>query len=72
MLFEVIKKEGFTGCYARVIESVRNWRNVTAPSKSAYVPLRFELGEAFQFDWSEEWLVIGGIHRKILAAHEYG
>lgn len=22
-----------------------------------------------QFDWSEEWLVIGGIHRKILAAH---
>ncbi|WP_081258138.1 hypothetical protein [Acidithiobacillus ferriphilus] len=31
MLFEVIKKEGFTGCYARVIESVRNWRNVIAP-----------------------------------------
>lgn len=69
MMFEAIKKEGFTGCYARVTEFVRNWRNVTAPSKSAYVPLRFELGEAFQFDWSEEWLVIGGIHRKILAAH---
>jgi len=34
-----------------------------------YVPLRFTLGEAFQFDWSEEWLVIGGIHRKVLAAH---
>ncbi len=33
------------------------------------MPLKFELGEAFQFDWSEEWLVIGGILRKILAAH---
>jgi len=24
------------------------------------------LGEAFQFDWSEEHLVIGGVWRKIL------
>ena len=32
---------------------------------SAYVTLRFKLGDAFQFDWSEEWLVIGG---KIKAA----
>ena len=40
MLFEAIKKEGFTGCYARVTEFVRNWRHsaTTATSKSAYVP----------------------------------
>ena len=71
MLFEAIKKEGFTGGYSRVTAFVRNWRNDTtnAISKTAYVPLKFELGEAFQFDWSEESLVIGGIHRKILAAH---
>ncbi len=25
------------------------------------MPLKFELGEAFQFDWSEEGLVIGGV-----------
>jgi hypothetical protein len=30
----------------------------------AFVPLAFELGEAFQFDWSEEGLVIGGVYRK--------
>ena len=35
----------------------------------AYVPLRFELADAFQFDWSEERLVIGGVWRKIMAAH---
>lgn len=35
----------------------------------AFVPLHFELGEAFPFDWSEEHLVIGGVWRKILASH---
>ncbi|MFG6459892.1 IS21 family transposase, partial [Roseateles sp. BYS96W] len=35
----------------------------------AFVPLKFELGEAFQFDWSEEGLVVGGIYYKVQAAH---
>ena len=71
MLFDVIKKEGFSGSYTIVTDFIRNWRNhaATVGAKSAYVPLKFELGEAFQFDWSEEWLVIGGIYRKLLAAH---
>jgi hypothetical protein len=33
------------------------------------VPLSFELGEAFQFDWSEEGLVVGGIYRRMQVAH---
>lgn len=58
------------GSYSRVTAFVRNWRGQSAKlGLSAFVPLKFELGEAFQFDWSEEWLMIGGIHRKILAAH---
>ena len=70
MLYEDIQKQGFTGCYARVTAFIRQWREQSkASSKSAFVPLHFALGEAFQFDWSEEALVIGGIHRKILAAH---
>ena len=51
-------------------EFIRRCReHAVITGKSAFVPLKFQLGEAFQFDWSEEWLVIGGIHRKILAAH---
>lgn len=71
MLFEAIQKQGYTGCYSIVTDFIRKWRSgsVSVPGKSAFVPLRFELGEAFQFDWSEETLVIGGIHRKIHAAH---
>ncbi len=38
-------------------------------ARSAYVPLSFAWGEAFQFDWSEEGLVIGGVWRKVQLAH---
>jgi transposase len=69
-LYEAIRQQGYTGCYAQVTEFIRRCREHTVTTgKSAFVPLKFQLGEAFQFDWSEEWLVIGGIHRKILAAH---
>ena len=70
MLFEAIRKEGYAGGYSILTDYVRDWRNgFAASSKPAYVPLKFELGEAFQFDWSDEWLTVGGTHRKIQAAH---
>ena len=65
-----LKSVGFTGDYSRVTEFIRRWREQGGQALvKAYVPLHFELGEAFQFDWSEEHLVIGGVWRKILAAH---
>ena len=33
------------------------------------MPLKFELGEAFQFDWSCEYAVIGGLRRRLEVAH---
>jgi transposase len=69
-LFAELRASGFGGDYSRVTEFVRRWReNGGEAVVRAYVPLTFELGEAFQFDWSEEHLVIGGVWRKILAAH---
>ncbi|MCB1929316.1 MAG: transposase, partial [Rhodocyclaceae bacterium] len=65
-----LKALGFTGSYTRVAEFVRRWRAEGGkPAKNAFVPLAFEFGEAFQFDWSEETLVIGGFHRKVMLAH---
>jgi len=56
MLFETIKKEGYTGGYSILTDYVRDRRRgLTASSKPAYVPLKFELGEAFQFDWSPDF-----------------
>ena len=71
MLFGEIQKQGFTGSYSRVSEFVRQSRERGdgVSATSAFVPLKFQLGEAFQFDWSEESLVIGGVQRKVLASH---
>ena len=69
-LFGELQAAGFTGTYCRVTEFIRRWRaDGGAAVSKAFVPLHFELGEAFQFDWSEEHLVIGGVWRKILASH---
>ena len=65
-----LKAQGFDGDYSRVTEFIRHWREDGGQTLTrAYVPLSFELGEAFQFDWSEEHLVVGGVWRKIMAAH---
>ncbi len=70
-LYAQLLEQGFIGSYSRVTAFVRAWRaeagSVTA--RSAYVPLAFSWSEAFQFDWSEERLAIGGIWRKIQLAH---
>ena len=62
MLFEEIRKDGYVGGYTILCDFIRDWRTQRGQSKTAFVPLKFALGEAFQFDWSEEGLVIGGIY----------
>ncbi|MEY3253065.1 MAG: hypothetical protein RL227_2038 [Pseudomonadota bacterium] len=70
-LYAEIKIAGYTGGYSRVTDFIRDWRQGEGQSVSvkAFVPLLFELGEAFQFDWSEEGLVVGGIYYKLQVAH---
>lgn len=69
-LFGELQLAGFDGDYSRVTEFIRHWRHHSGYTiVKAFVPLHFELGEAFQFDWSEEHLMIGGVWRKIMAAH---
>lgn len=48
---------------------MRTWRGEQGKSLRACVPLTFPLGEAFQFDWSEEGLLIGGLSRRIQISH---
>jgi len=54
-LFAQIQAQGYRGGYSPVTDFIRAWReeSVKDPTK-AFVPLSFELGEALQFDWSEE------------------
>ena len=68
-LFEQIKADGYTGGYSRVTDFIRAWRGSQGKAPHAFVPLKFELGEAFQFDWSEEGIVIGGLYCRIQVSH---
>ena len=65
---------GYTGSYDRVAAFARQWRQAQQDAKlqaakQAYVPLQFAPGEAFQFDWSEDWVKINGISTKLQIAH---
>ncbi|MFO1332627.1 MAG: IS21 family transposase [Rubrivivax sp.] len=71
MLHDELKTAGYGGGYSRLTDFIRAWRQGKglALNTTAFVPLAFELGEAFQFDWSEEGLVIAGVYRRLQLAH---
>ena len=65
---------GFTGSYGRVAAFARAWRadrlrEQQTTGRGTFVPLSFRPGEAFQFDWSEDFAVLGGERRKLQVAH---
>ena len=68
-LLAQIKAEGYDGGYSQLTAFVRAWRGDQGKAAHAFVPLTFALGEAFQFDWSEEGLLIGGIYRRMQVSH---
>jgi transposase len=70
-LFEAFRAQGYAGCYSRVTDFVRAWRagEGQAAVRTAFVPLAFEWGEAYQFDWSEEGVVVGGVYYRAQVAH---
>ena len=68
-LFAQIKADGYVGGYSQLTAFIRDWRGSEGKVPHAFVPLKFGLGEAFQFDWSEEGLVVGGIYRRMQVSH---
>ena len=70
-LFAELKVAGYAGGYTRVTDFIRDWRQGAGQgaATAAFVPLAFEFGEAFQFDWSEEGLVVGGIYYRVQVSH---
>ena len=65
---------GFSGSYGRVAAFARSWRQAQQEAlqtvgRGTFVPLMFGPGEAFQFDWSEDWAVIDRVRTKLQVAH---
>ena len=65
---------GYEGSYGRVAAFVREWkaerqRVEQTTGRGVFVPLVFQPGEAFQFDWSEDWAILDGQRTRLQVAH---
>ncbi len=67
-LHDDLQRQGYRGAYDSVQRFVKHWKAKPA-LKQAYVPLVFEPGDAYQFDWSEEEVELDGIVQRIKVAH---
>ena len=69
-LFEDLRGRGYAGGYDAVRRYARGWRRErVAVTAAAHVPLSFDPGEAYQFDWSHEIVLINGTTVTIKVAH---
>ena len=69
-IFEELRGLGYEGSYDAVRRYAKRWRvEHGAAMAEAYVPLSFAPGEAYQFDWSHEVVLINGTTVTVKVAH---
>ncbi len=69
-LFEALRGVDYEGGYDAVRRYARVWqRDRAATSVGAFIPLSFAPGEAYQFDWSHEVVLINGTTVTVKVAH---
>src|ERR1700691_4953448 len=69
-LFEELRLLGYEGGYDAVRRYARTWsREHASRTAAAFVPLSFAPGEAYQFDWSHEIVVMSGVTVTVKVAH---
>jgi len=63
-IHDLLQREGFEGSYDAVRRYARRWaearRKDAGDGSPAFIPLLFQPGEAYQFDWSHEDVEIAG------------
>ncbi|XDA98455.1 IS21 family transposase [Sulfitobacter sp. LCG007] len=69
-IFEELQALGYEGGYDAVRRYASSWtKTEREASAAAYVPLSFDPGEAYQFDWSHEVVLIDGVTTTVKVAH---
>jgi transposase len=69
-VYEALRELGYEGGYDAVRRYARSWyREQSSAAVDAYVPLSFDAGEAYQFDWSHEIVLINGTTVTVKVAH---
>ena len=69
-IFEELRALGYDGGYDAIRRYARSWAKTNASATAdAFVPLTFAPGEAYQFDWSHEIVVMDGVTTIVKVAH---
>ena len=69
-IFETLRGLGYGGSYDAVRRYAGSWRKEHgAATAQAFVPLSFAPGEAYQFDWSHEIVLINSVTVTVKVAH---
>ena len=69
-IFEELRAHGYEGGYDAVRRYASAWAKTNASAAAnAFVPLTFAPGEAYQFDWSHEIVVMDGVTTIVKVAH---
>jgi transposase len=69
-LYEDLQQAGYSGAYDGVQRFVKAWK-AKRPGRNtdAFIPLTYAAGDACQFDWSHEHVILGGITQVVKLAH---
>ena len=69
LLYEQLQREGYPGGYDTVRRYIAQWKLEAgkAPAK-VFIPLEYDPGDAFQFDWSYEKVELGGVPVEVKVA----
>ena len=69
-IYEELRALGYDGSYDAIRRYAKGWaKNRGSATAQAYVPLYYAPGEAFQFDWSHEIVLINGVTTTVKVAH---
>jgi len=68
-LYEQLVFEGYQGSYSPVCRFVKKLKATQLSLYDAFVPLNFKAGDAMQFDWSLEVVMLDGIETRLKVAH---
>ena len=68
-VYEALCLQGYTCAVDGVRRHMRAFERARRPVATAFIPQSFEPGEAYQFDWSHEHVVLGGIEQVVKVGH---
>ncbi|WP_419740056.1 IS21 family transposase [Ruegeria sp.] len=69
-IWKELSDDGFGGGYDSVRRYTKNWRIAHGRQQAqAFIPLIFDPGEAYQFDWSVETVLMDGALTTVKVAH---